>query len=67
MFKHSFTYSIVEEYIDVDDVTKKQIKKIKLIEDKQIPGMNLTSFYSENKNLSKLVDKKLGHIFKQFD
>lgn len=67
MYKHSFTYSIVEEHVDVDDMTKKEIKKIKLFEDKQIPGMNLTSFYHKDKNLDKLINKKLGHIFKQFN
>ncbi len=67
MRSHSFTYTIIEEYVEVDPTTKKEIKEIKLIDDKKIPGMNLTSFYNINKSLDKLVDRKLGDIFKSLN
>ena len=45
MFEHSFKYTIFEEYVKVDNSTIKEIKKIKLKEDQNIPSMNLNSFY----------------------
>ena len=67
MRKHSFVYTIIEDYVEVDAATKKQIKKIKLTDDKKIPGMNQTSFYDKNENLDELINKKIGHIFKQLN
>ena len=67
MRKHSFIYTIIEEYVEVDAATKKEIKQIKLTDDKKIPGMNLTSFYDINKNLDELVNRKLGYILKSLN
>tara|TARA_R110000796_G_scaffold124064_2_gene238481 strand:- start:1646 stop:2131 length:486 start_codon:yes stop_codon:yes gene_type:complete len=67
MLKHSFTYTIIEDYIDVDPKSKEVIKKIKLKDDEKIPGMNQTSFYDINESLNKLVIKKLGPLLKSFD
>ena len=64
MLKHSFTYTIIEDYIDVDPESKKVIKKIILKDDEKIPGMNQTSFYDINESLNKLVIKKLGPLLK---
>ena len=67
MRKHSFIYTIIEEYVEVDAATKKEIKQIKLTDDKKIPGMNLTSFYDIHKNLDELVNRKLGYILKSLN
>ena len=63
MRKHSFIYTIIEDYVEVDTETKKLIKNIKLTKDIIRPEMNLTSFYQNNKDLHKLLIKKLGIIF----
>ena len=44
MPKHSFVYSIIEEFVEVDKESLKQINKIKLKKDDNIPDMNLTSY-----------------------
>ena len=67
MFKHSFTYTIVEDYVEVDAQTKKLVKSILLKEDKYIPGMNFTSFFDKHEILNELIINKLGHIFKSFN
>jgi hypothetical protein len=67
MRKHSFIYTLVEDYIEIDAATKKVIKGIKLKDDEKIPGMNRTSFYDIHKNLDGLVIEKLGHILKAFN
>ena len=66
MYKHNFVYSIIEDFVKVDKETLKQIKKIKLKKDKNIPNMNLTSFYEKNKELDKFVKNKLKNIFKKY-
>ena len=66
MYKHSFTYTIIEDYVEVDAQTKKLVKSILLKEDKYIPGMNFTSFFDKHEILNKLIVNKLGHIFKSF-
>ena len=50
MYKHSFTYTIIEDYVEVDAQTKKLVKSILLKEDKYIPGMNFTSFFDKSKS-----------------
>jgi len=66
MFEHSFKYTIIEEYVEVDNSIIKEIKKIKLKKDKNIPNMNLNSFYEVNKSFDNLIEKKLNHVFKKY-
>ena len=33
MFKHSFTYSVIEEFVKIDEQIKKEMKKIKFKKD----------------------------------
>ena len=66
MFEHSFKYSIFEEYVEIDNSIIKEIKKIKLKKDQNIPNMNLNSFYEVNKSFDNLIEKKLNHIFKKY-
>ena len=42
MFKHSFTYSVIEEFVKIDEQIKKEMKKIKL--DKY--PLNYNNFYN---------------------
>ena len=65
MRKHSFIYTLVEDYIEVDAETKKVIKDIKLTKDIVRPEMNLTSFYQNRKDLHDLLINKLGVVFKK--
>ena len=67
MRKHSFTYTIIEDYVEVDAASKKLIKKIKLKDDEKIPGMNYTSFYDVHESLDKLVLEKLYPILRNFN
>ena len=64
--KHTFNYNIFEHFVEVDNNTLKTVKKIKLSQDKKIPGMNLTSFYEENKTLNNLVNSKLKNIIESY-
>ena len=61
--KHSFIYSVIEDFIPIDEQTTKKIKKIKL--DKY--PLNYNNFYNpvEKENLQKLVLIKLGEVFKK--
>ena len=63
MFKHSFTYSVIEEFVKIDEQTKKEIKKIKL--DKY--PLNYNNFYNhtEKEKLHNLILIKLNKIFKK--
>jgi len=67
MSKHSFVYSIVEEFIAVDKQTLKEIKKINLKKDKNLPNMVLTSYYNDNNDLKKFLIKKLNNILKKYN
>jgi len=65
MFKHSFTYSVIEEFVKIDEQTKKEIKKIKL--DKY--PLNYNNFYNhtEKEKLHNLILIKLDKIFKKHE
>jgi len=63
MSKHSFTYSIVEEFVPIEEQTKKAIKKIKL--DKY--PLNYNNFYSPNEKLKNLILSKLNTFFKKYN
>ena len=65
MAKHSFTYSVIEEFIPIDEHTKKEIKKIKL--DKY--PMNYNNFYSHTgkEKLQNLILMKLNTVFKKHE
>ena len=63
MAKHSFTYSVIEEFIPIDEHTKKEIKKIKL--DKY--PLNYNNFYTHTgkEKLQNLILMKLNTVFKK--
>tara|TARA_R110000824_G_scaffold32615_4_gene105204 strand:+ start:2691 stop:3179 length:489 start_codon:yes stop_codon:yes gene_type:complete len=68
MFQHSFVYSLFEEHVEVDNDTKKEIKKVILKKDKYNPDMNLNSYHEENnKKLFDFINKKLAEIFKKYN
>ena len=68
MFQHSFVYSLFEEHVEVDNDTKKEIKKVILKKDKYNPDMNLNSYHEENnKKLFNFINKKLAEIFKKYN
>jgi len=64
-FKHNFTYTIFEEYIPIDNLTEKKIKKVKLFKDTTIPDMNFTSFFKENESFNKFIRNKLKNVFEK--
>ena len=73
MVKHSFIYSIVEDFVKIDKEVLNKINKIKLEknENKTKVGfpatqtaMNFTSFYKKNISLDNFIKKKRNHIFK---
>ena len=74
MFRHSFIYSIVEEFVKIDKEILNKINKVKLEkkENKTKVGspatqtaMNFTSFYKKNKSLDNFIKNKLNHVFKK--
>ena len=65
MPKHSFIYTIVEEFVEVDKKILKQIKDIKLTKDNNIPDMNLTSYYNESPSFNNFIKNKLSDVFKK--
>ena len=65
MFRHSFIYSIVEEFVKIDKEILKQINKIKLKKDDNIPNMNLTSYYNRSSSFDDFVKNKLNNVFKK--
>ena len=67
MRKHSFVYTIVEDFVEVDKTTRNKIKDIPLTKDIVRPEMNLTSFYQTHKELYDLLSEKLGSTFKKLN
>ena len=67
MYKHNFIYTIVEEFVEVDKKSLKQIKDIKLTKDNNIPDMNLTSYYNENPSFNDFIKNKLSDVFKKYN
>jgi len=65
MFKHSFNYYILEEYVEVTNKILKEIKKEPLKKDKLIPEMNLTSYHIKNKSFDQFIENELNNIFKK--
>jgi len=65
MAKHSFTYSVIEEFIPIDEQTKKEIKKIKL--DKY--PLNYNNFYNPTgkEKLQNFISIKLNTVFKKYE
>jgi|TARA_R100001530_G_C4218823_1_gene129406 CHAT domain-containing protein len=63
MFKHDFVYSIIEEFVEIDNKTKKLLNNIELKKDNE----NYNNFYNNNENiLMKIILDKLGFIFKKY-
>ena len=67
MSKHSFVYTVVEEFVKIDDEILKEIKKVKLKKDNNIPDMNLTSYYNNNLSFNNFIKNKLSDIFKKYN
>ena len=67
MSKHSFVYSVIEEFVKIDEESLKQINKIKLTKDKHVSDMNLNSYYNENLSLNNFIKNKLSNIFKKYN
>ena len=61
MFKHSISYIINEDFIDVDSYTKEKIKKIKLNKDDE--NYNNFDVIKTDLTLREIVNKKLKPIF----
>ena len=67
MSKHSFIYTVVEEFVEVDKKILKQIKDIKLTKDNNIPEMNYTSYYNESSSFNNFIKDKLSDVFKKYN
>jgi len=66
MPKHSFVYSIIEEFVEVDKESLKQINKIKLTKDEHVSDMNLTSYYNRSISFDNFIKNKLSNVFKKY-
>ena len=67
MSKHSFVYSVIEEFVEVDKETLKQIKEIKLTKDNNVPDMNLTSYHNRSLSFDNFIKNKLLNVFKKYN
>ena len=67
MSKHSFIYTVVEEFVEVDKKILKQIKDIKLTKDNNIPEMNYTSYYNQSSSFNNFIENKLSDVFKKYN
>ena len=67
MPKHSFVYSVIEEFVKVDQKILKEIKKIKLTKDNNIPDMNYTSYYNRTTSFNNYIKNKLSDIFNKYN
>ena len=65
MSKHSFVYSVIEEFVKIDEESLKQINKIKLTKDNNIPDMNLTSYHNRSLSFDNFIKNKLSNVFKK--
>jgi len=67
MYKHSFVYSVIEEFVKVDKESLKQIKKIKLKKENNVPDMNFTSYYNRSSSFDNFIKNKLSTVFKKYN
>ena len=67
MFEHNFVYTIIEEFVEVDKETLKQIMEIKLTKDDNVPDMNLTSYYNRSLSFDNFIKNKLLNVFKKYN
>ena len=67
MSKHSFVYSVIEEFVEVDKETLKQVMEIKLTKDDNVPDMNLTSYYNRSLSFDNFIKNKLLNVFKKYN
>jgi len=71
MYKHTFNYYLLEEYVPITKDILKTIKQVSLEKDKHNPEMNLNSYYQtvdntkENQKLTKYINLQLQSIFKK--
>jgi len=67
MFEHSFKYTIFEEFVKIDKEILKQINKIKLKKDNNVPDMNFTSYYNRRLSFDNFIKNKLSNVFKKYN
>ena len=63
--EYSFEYKIIKKNISVSPDVKKFLKKIKLRQDENIPGMNVNSYWQDDTELKIFLNKKIGYIFSE--
>tara|TARA_R100001509_G_C4820593_1_gene199664 strand:+ start:71 stop:559 length:489 start_codon:yes stop_codon:yes gene_type:complete len=62
MFKHSFVYTVFEDFVEIDSKTKEKIKKIKLNKSKENKN-NFSLSPNVDTNLEETIKSKLNFIF----
>jgi len=71
MYRHTFSYYLIEEYIEIKKDVLKKIKQVSLKKDKHNPEMNLNSYYEAMDNtdesivFKEFINKQLKDIFKK--
>jgi len=71
MYRHTFSYYLIEEYIEIKKDVLKKIKQVSLKKDKHNPEMNLNSYYEAMDNTDKsivfkeFINKQLKDIFEK--
>ena len=71
MYRHTFSYYLIEEYIEIKKDVLKKIKQVSLKKDKHNPEMNLNSYYETMDNtdeslvFKEFINKQLKDIFER--
>lgn len=71
MYRHTFSYYLIEEYIEIKKDVLKKIKQVSLKKDKHDPEMNLNSYYEAMNNtdeslvFKEFINKQLKDIFEK--
>ena len=71
MYRHTFSYYLIEEYIEIKKDVLKKIKQVSLKKDKHNPEMNLNSYYEAMDNtdesivFKEFINKQLKDIFEK--
>jgi len=71
MYRHTFSYYLIEEYIEIKKDVLKKIKQVSLKKDKHNPEMNLNSYYETMDNtdeslvFKEFINKQLKDIFEK--
>jgi len=71
MYRHTFSYYLIEEYIEIKKDVLKKIKQVSLKKDKHNPEMNLNSYYEAMDNtdesivFKEFINKQLKDVFEK--